>query len=157
MNRLIHAGLGENVRRLVVLTLLALASLPVLGQDMKLERDRMQAMLKIVSQNIEKNFYDPNLKGLDWKALSSAAEARINDAKTPGEMLTAIFALVDKLKDSHTQFSPPSYVHRPLFGFEAKAFGEEIRIYQIKSGSAAANAGLQIGRASCRERVYVLV
>lgn len=135
----------KRFRCLTVLLLAALVSLPVLAQDLGTERTRAKNMLKVVSSDIEKYFYDPQLKGLDWKSLTAAAEAKINNAKTPGEMLTAIFSLVDKLQDSHTKFSPPAHTNRPLFGFEAKAFGDDIRIYQIKAKSAAAEAGLQIG------------
>lgn len=126
-----------------VLVLLFTAS--ALAQDLRIERERMIGMLKLASSDIEKNFYDPTLKGLDWKGLTAAAEERIKKANTAGEMMTAIFSLVDKLQDSHTRFWPPDRVNRPLFGFEAKAFGDNIYIYQIKAKSAAANAGMQIG------------
>lgn len=135
----------KRFRCLTVLMIAAFVSLPVVAQDLGIERDRAKNMLKVVSKDIEKNFYDPQLKGLDWKALTAAAETKINNAKTPGEMLTAVFSLVDKLQDSHTQFLPPAHTSRPLYGFEAKAFGDDIRIYQIKAKSAAAQAGLQIG------------
>lgn len=115
------------------------------GDDLGMERERARAMLKTVSQDVEKNFYDPQLHGLDWKTLTEQARQRIDNAKSNSEMTTTIFLLVDKLHDSHTMFVPPSRAARPLFGFEAKAFGDEIRIYQIKKGSAAANAGLQVG------------
>ena len=135
----------KRFRCLTVLALAAFVSFPVVAQDLRAERERNKNMLKVVSSDIEKYFYDPQLKGLDWKGLTAAAEAKINNAKSPGEMLTAIFSLCDKLQDSHTQFSPPAHVNRLLFGFEAKAFGDDIRIYQIKAKSAAAQAGLQIG------------
>jgi C-terminal processing protease CtpA/Prc len=135
----------KRFRCLTVLLFAAFVSLPVVAQDLGMERTRAKNMLKVVSSDIEKNFYDPQLKGLDWKGLTAAAETRINNAKTPGEMHTAIFSLVDKLQDSHTKFSPPAHTNRPLFGFEAKAFGEDIRIYEIKAKSAAAEAGLQVG------------
>jgi carboxyl-terminal processing protease len=102
-------------------------------------------MLKVIAQDVEKNFYDSELHGLDWKALTEETRQRINNAKSNSEMMTAIFLLVDKLQDSHTMFLAPSRAAQPLFGFEAKAFGDEIRIYQIKKNSAAANAGLQLG------------
>ena len=57
----------------------------------------------------------------------------------------AISMLVDKLDDSHTKFLPPSRVNRPFFGFEAKMFGDEARIYSIKPGGAAEKAGLRMG------------
>ena len=44
------------------------------AQDMNFERGRMKAMLRLVSRDVEKNFYDANLRGLDWKALTDQAE-----------------------------------------------------------------------------------
>ncbi len=110
-----------------------------------LDRERMRDMLKVVAGDIEKNYYDPTLHGLDWKGLTAQAEQKINQAKTPSEMIVAIFVLVDKLKDSHTRFIPPSRVNRPLFGMEAKMFGDEARIYDLRPKGAAAEAGLQMG------------
>jgi hypothetical protein len=105
----------------------------------------MKAMLAVVSREIENNYFDPALKGLDWKALTAQAAARIDKAQTPGEMVTVIFALVDALKDSHTVFLPPAYVNRPVFGFEAKAYGDEVRIAEVKAGGRAAAAGVERG------------
>lgn len=109
------------------------------------ERARVRDMLKTVSREVEKKFYDRDLRGLDWKALTAQARQRIDRAQSVGEMLTAIFVLVDQLKDSHTFFVPPGQTSKVLYGFEAKAFGNEIRIYELKEGSAAAKAGLQPG------------
>lgn len=136
-------------RRLLSLCLIlafALAAvLPSIADDLGQDRERYRNMLNLVSKDIEKNFYDPALKGLDWKALTEQARQKIDAATSPGAMLTAIYALTDKLQDSHTKFIPPSHVYRPLFGFEAKAFGDAVRIYQIKKGSAADKAGLRVG------------
>jgi C-terminal processing protease CtpA/Prc len=60
-------------------------------------------------------------------------------------MLTAIFVMVDRLKDSHTAFIPPRRVGRAIFGFEAKPFGDEILIYKVKKDRPAAAAGLEKG------------
>jgi predicted metalloprotease with PDZ domain len=60
-------------------------------------------------------------------------------------MITAIFVLVEKLQDSHTKFLPPGRVNRPLFGFSAQPYGDEIRISAVKKNGAAAEAGLQPG------------
>jgi hypothetical protein len=42
----------------------------------------MKSILKVVSNDIQKNFYDPTLKGLDWKALTEQAQQRIENAKS---------------------------------------------------------------------------
>ncbi|MGH9523615.1 MAG: S41 family peptidase [Terriglobales bacterium] len=136
--------MSRMVRLLVCFVSLSLVA-SAYGQDLQSERSRMIGILRTVSSDIEKNFYDPGLKGLDWKALTSATEDRIKKSNNPSEMVTAIFSFVEKLQDSHTKFLPPSRASHPLFGFNAKPFGDDVRIYQIKTNSAAAAAGLQPG------------
>lgn len=110
-----------------------------------LERDRMHAILDEVAKTIEKNFYDPQLRGLAWKALLAKTHKTLDAAESNGEMLTAISSVPFNLQDSHTIFIPPGLVSQPLFGFEAKAFGNAIRVYELKKDGAAAAAGLQLG------------
>jgi carboxyl-terminal processing protease len=128
----------------VLLALLGIAA-PLRAQSLELDRDRAFGMLDEVSRDVEKNFYDPNLKGLDWKGLIEQTKQRIQAAKVPGQMFTAIFSLLEKLDDSHTVFLPPSRVGRVRFGFDAKAYGEEVRIHDLDAKGAAARAGLQKG------------
>ncbi len=109
------------------------------------ERARMKAILSIVSKEVEKNFYDPEMRGLDWQALTAEARGRIEQANSASTMITAIFALVDKLQDSHTVFIPPERASKLKFGFEAKAFGQDVRIYEIDPKGVAAGAGLEVG------------
>lgn len=126
--------------------LVSLAAAPAIaGDDLSVERGKFKAMLKNVANDVEKNFYDPSLKGLDWKALTEEAKVKIDNAKSVGDMMAAIYVLTDKLHDSHTKFMPPSRAMRLFFGFEAKAIGEEIRIYEIRKGDPAERAGLRLG------------
>jgi carboxyl-terminal processing protease len=109
------------------------------------ERDRMKDILNVVSKRVEVNFYDSKLKGVNWKQLTQEARDRIDKADNVSDMVTAIFVLVDKVKDSHTKFLPPGRVNLPKFGFDAKAFGDEIRVYEVKKDSSASAAGIKPG------------
>jgi carboxyl-terminal processing protease len=115
------------------------------AQSIKAERDRMKRMLDNVSKTVAENFYDPEMHGLNWQALTDQARERIVTANSAGEMTTAIFSLVQKLEDSHTFYVPPQLAADIKFGFEAKAYGDAIRIYEIKKGGAADKAGLRVG------------
>ena len=128
-----------------VLLGLAAASSAWAQPNIGFERSRTKSMLDQVSREIEKNFYDPSLRGLEWSSLVARARQKIEQAQSVNQMFTAIFALVDKLQDSHTKFLPPQRTAKIRFGFEAKPFGEEIRIHELKKGGAAAAAGLQLG------------
>lgn len=118
---------------------------PLRGQSLELDRGRMDDMLSVVAEDVEKNFYDPGLKGLDWKGLVAQTRERVKRANSRSEMFTAIYWLIDELLDSHTVFIPPLRASKVLFGFDAKAFGDEIRIYKLKEDGAAAKAGLKVG------------
>ncbi len=135
------------VRRKVLLLVVVLVLLapPLTPQDLGFERDRMKMILETVSREVEKNFYDSSLRGLNWKQLTDETRQRIEKANSVSEMVTAIFSLVDKLKDSHTVFLPPGRAVRIRFGFEAKAFGDEIRVHELDEKGPAARAGLQRG------------
>jgi carboxyl-terminal processing protease len=102
-------------------------------------------MLNVISEDIEKEFYDPQFKGLKWEALIEDARARIDKAQNVGEMVTAVFYVVNRLDDSHTMFFPPERTSKPLFGFEAKAIGQDVYVYEIKKKGAAEKAGLKAG------------
>jgi carboxyl-terminal processing protease len=115
------------------------------ADPIKRDRDRARIMLKEVSKTIEREFFDGDLNGLDWERLKKEAEAGLEQAQSVGQMLTALHSLVKKLNDSHTTFVPPQRVSRVRYGYEAKAFGDEIRIYEIDKKGAAAQAGMQLG------------
>jgi C-terminal peptidase prc len=102
-------------------------------------------MLKRVSKKVEENFYDPNLKGLDWRGLTDEARNRIEKTESELDMYIAIYALTEQLKDSHTAFIPPIRTRSYYYGFDVKAFGDEIRIYDLKKDGPAARVGLQLG------------
>jgi len=60
----------------------------------KAERRRAEQILNLVSKDVQNNFYDPTLKGLDWSALTEQARQRIRSAEELGEMNGAISALL---------------------------------------------------------------
>jgi carboxyl-terminal processing protease len=131
---------------LVVLIFLTRTPSPAVARDnLSTERGEMKAVLNVVSKELEKNFYDPNMKGLDWRALTEQARQKIDNAQSVAEMMRAIFVLVEKLGDSHTRFLPPSRNITYLFGFNAKPVGDEIRVYDLKEKGAAESAGLKVG------------
>src|SRR5579884_3646300 len=67
------ASHGAAMRRfLAVISLVCLFVSAASAQQMNnVDRDRMRGMLKATSGDIQKYFYDPELKGLDWKKLTA--------------------------------------------------------------------------------------
>jgi carboxyl-terminal processing protease len=95
---------------------------------------------------VQKNFYDPQLKGLDWAALVEETRQRINTSNDAGQMLLAVSALLSQLQDSHTYFVPPRLTAQADFGFKARAYGNDVRVYEITKKGPAEKAGLQAGQ-----------
>lgn len=111
----------------------------------KSNRDLMRMIAQGVADIIDKNFYDPKLKGVDWKAEQEETKKKIAASEKVGEMYAAIDAMVRKIDDSHTRFLPPWQTQEPRFGLQMKPFGEQVRIWRIKENGPAAKAGLQLG------------
>jgi C-terminal processing protease CtpA/Prc len=108
-------------------------------------RSRMMEVLSQVSDLVKQNYYDPKLKNLDWKADVEVAQERIRRADHEGEMAAAISGLLARLEDSHTYFLRPMRLQPVIFGFRAKAFGGDVRVYEVMRGGPAEEVGLQRG------------
>ncbi len=113
--------------------------------DLDKDKNRGQRMLEQVSKTVQEKFYDSELRGLDWQRLTKVTESRIDSAQSLGEIFAAIYWQLDQLQDSHTKFIPPTRVVKFLFGFEMKAFGENVMVHELDEKGAAAAAGLRLG------------
>jgi len=132
-------------RRRVLFLFLLIAFAASYSAGKKSDSHRMEQILNLVAKDVQNNFYDPTLKGLDWAALTEQARQRIRDASETGEMIGAISALLYQLHDSHTVFIPPGLKIKANYGFRAKPFGDTILVYQVDKDGPAAKAGLQLG------------
>jgi hypothetical protein len=105
-----------NVPRCLLLVILLACCVASYSENIKAERRRAEQILNLVSQDVQNNFYDQTLKGLDWSALTEQARQRIRSAEELGEMNGAISALLYHLHDSHTVFSLRSEKSRRYTG-----------------------------------------
>jgi C-terminal processing protease CtpA/Prc len=123
----------------------ALTAKPSYAGTIDNDRQLMVNVLKVVCRDVEDRYYDPQLKGLDWKTLKAQAEERIKKANSPREMDIAIYWLLDQLHDSHTVYVPPMHTGLFSYGFDAHGYGDVARISKIRKKGAAEQAGLQVG------------
>jgi carboxyl-terminal processing protease len=136
----------SRVVRLTVALICVLAFAgPALADDLGSERPIFKMILKNVAGEVSKNFYDAQLKGIDWKAATDEAKRKIDAARSVNEMELAIYQLLEKLDDSHTGFVPPDSAVTAKYGFDAKAYGGEVRVYEVEAKGAADIAGLKVG------------
>jgi C-terminal processing protease CtpA/Prc len=134
-----------NVPRCLLLAILLACCVTSYSENIKAERRRAEQILNLVSKDVQNNFYDQTLKGLDWSALTEQARQRIRSAEELGEMNGAISALLYHLHDSHTVFIPQKRKIKAVYGFKAKPFANDIFVYQLDKDGPAAKAGLQLG------------
>jgi hypothetical protein len=72
----------------------------VLAQpDMNLQRQHGLAMLKAVKDDLKKNYYDPNFRGVDIESRFKAAEVKIKEAESVGHIFGAIAQALFELND----------------------------------------------------------
>jgi hypothetical protein len=103
---------------LIALALLTTVTEQSAGQSV--QRGEWEDILKLVSADVQKNFYDPGMKGLDWSGLTDETRQRIRASGNIGQMILAVSSLVDRLQDSHTYFIPPGQPHTQILVLKPK-------------------------------------
>lgn len=131
---------------LLVLIILFGCTHQVLSQSVSSQdRDRGVIMLKAVRDDIRKYYYDPAFRGIDLDARTKAAEERIKQAKSNGEIFGTIAQLLLDFNDSHTIFLPPQRSARIEYGWQMQSFGDDCYVIAVKPKSDAEAKGLKPG------------
>ncbi len=132
----------------LLIGVLCLVPLSIAAQSQamsKVERGWAQDMLKTVSLDVKKNYYDPKFHGLDWDAKVAQTQQRIDTAPSMPVALAYIAMLMDSLHDSHTYFYPPSRAHSYDYGIAYQFVGDRCYITHVREGSDAAAQGVKPG------------
>jgi len=135
---------------LLVLTILgggALSASPQQAAEKDLEHSRSYGikMLKVVKEQIEKNYYDPRFHGLDLDARFKRAEEQIKQATSDGQVIGVIAQAVLDLNDSHTRLVPPLRKVVAVYGWRMQMIGDICYVTAVKPGSDAELKGLKAG------------
>jgi C-terminal processing protease CtpA/Prc len=140
---------GVRVRVCVVALMLVVwcgAAWPLSAQTVSgEERDRGRAMLGILRDTIKKNYYDSGYHGMDVDARFKAAEEKINQATSLGQVFGIIAQAFADLNDSHTFFLPPQRAARADYGWQMQTIGDRTFIVAVKPGSDAEAKGVKAG------------
>jgi C-terminal processing protease CtpA/Prc len=113
--------------------------------DLNFERERGRVMLRTVKDDLKKNYYDTSFHGMDVEARFSAADAKMKEATSVGQIFGIIAQALIDLNDSHTFFLPPGRANRTEYGWQMQAFGDKVFVTAIKPGSDAEKKGLITG------------
>ncbi len=137
-------------RALLALTavclLIAEQSFPARAQKLDgIDRDRGHTMLKVIKKSIEKDYYDPNFHGMDLDARFKAADEKIDQATSLGQVFGIVAQALLDLDDSHTFFIPPSRTIRVDYGWQMQMIGDKCYVVAVKPGSDAEAKGLKPG------------
>ncbi len=109
------------------------------------DRDSAKVMLAEVRDDLKKNYYDANLRGLKLDERVKEAEERIMKAQTRDQLIIPIAQLMLELNDSHTFFLPPFRAARVRYGFRMRMVGDDCFITDVNPKSDAATKGLLAG------------
>lgn len=120
-------------------------------QNMNFERERHRGMLETIKNDIKKNYYDTNFKGIDLEASYKTADEKLKQAASIGQMSGIIAQFMLDFDDSHLFFLPPGKVNKTDYGFEMRMIGDKCFVVKIDEKSDAAQKGLKIG-----DQIYTL-
>lgn len=115
--------------------------------DISFDRTRGRDMLKVIKDDIKKNYYDPNFRGIDLDARFKTADEKMQQAQSLGQIFGIIAQALLDFDDSHTFFLPPSRSDSVEYGWQMQAIGDKCYIVAIKPGSDAEAKG--VNQATC--------
>jgi C-terminal processing protease CtpA/Prc len=111
----------------------------------QLDRARASDMLKVLKDDIKKNYYDAGYHGMDLDARFKAAEEKLKQAGSLGQAFGIIAQAMLDLDDSHTFFMPPPRPGSIEYGWRMEMIGDKCFVTAIKPGSDAEKKGLKVG------------
>lgn len=140
-------GYGEPLRAAVGLLALVLASTIAWAQQQmsRLERERALEILRVVSADVKKHYYDPKFHGVDWDAKVAEAKQQIEQEKSFNMSMSHIAAALASLNDSHTFLIPPRHAYRHDYEFRYQMIGDRCFVTQVRPKSDADAKGVKPG------------
>jgi carboxyl-terminal processing protease len=113
--------------------------------DLKRDRNRGVVMLHGIKDNLKEDYYDAAFHGMDLEKRFKAAEDKINEATSLGQIFGIIAQTLVELNDSHTFFIPPPRPVKVDYGWRMQLIGDECYVVAVKPGSDAEAQGLKPG------------
>ncbi len=109
------------------------------------DKDRGRLMLNLIKDDLKKNYYDPTFHGMDVDARFKAADDKIKQAQSLGQIFGIIAQVLIDLDDSHTFFFPPGLSVKTEYGWQMQVIGDKCYVTSVKPGSDAEAKGLKQG------------
>ncbi len=109
------------------------------------QRNYVNAMLMLLSDDVVKHYYDPALHGVDWQAKTAHARDQIKNEKSMNMAMSHVAALLDSLNDSHTYFIPPPRAYFLDHGWTLQMVGNACYVTRVRPGGDADKHGVKPG------------
>jgi len=116
-----------------------------LAQNVDFERDRHKSILKLVKEDVKKNYYDPTFRGRDIEADYQKAVEKIGASTSIGQMTAIIAEFMVDFDDWHLFFLPPGKMNKTEYGFSYRIAGGKCFVVHVDKRSDAEKKGLQRG------------
>ena len=130
---------------LFLLTTSALTSQVSAQGLLPFDRDLAEEMLKAAKDDLKKNYFDANFRGIDIESRFQAASARLKQATNRDQLILIVAQALLDMNDSHTFFLPPSRAARVEYGWEMLAIGDKTYVTAVRPKSDAEAKGVKTG------------
>jgi C-terminal processing protease CtpA/Prc len=109
------------------------------------DRATARMMLHNLKDELKKKYFDPKFRGVNIDERFKAAEERLEQATSNGQLFGIIAQAMLSLNDSHTFFVPPQRTTRIDYGWRTQMVGDKCYITAVKPGTDAEAKGLKPG------------
>lgn len=121
-------------------------ALPLGAQQLdRVDHERVRQMLKDITNDIRKDYYDPKLHGFDLDGRVRDATEQLDKAENLGQAFRIIAWTLEGLNDSHTYFVPPLRANQIDYGWQMQAIGDRCYVVRVRPGTDADAKGLKPG------------
>jgi C-terminal processing protease CtpA/Prc len=138
----LRAGLFSLTLYCILLAMTASVAHAQLGP---FDRDSARSMLEAVKDDLKKNYYDPNWRGMNIEERFKDGDERLKQAQTRDQLIITIAQILLDLNDSHTFFLPPFRAARVRYGWNMQMVGDACFVTEVNPKSDAGAKGLRVG------------
>lgn len=108
-------------------------------------RERARQMLRNITEDIKKHYYDPTFHGVDFDARVREADEKLRHATSVTESFKTIAVALQSLNDFHTYFIPPLQHFTVEYGWQMQMIGNHCYVTHVQPKSDAETKGLKPG------------
>ncbi|MEP6848594.1 MAG: S41 family peptidase [Acidobacteriota bacterium] len=123
----------------------------VCAQNLDTERELHQQILKNLKKDVEENYFDPKLKGVDLGTAVKKASDLVAGARSVEEMDDIVARVLMQFDDSHLIFAPPERTVLVKYGWHIQMIGDKAFVTDVADDSDAKKKGIRPG-----DQIYML-